>query len=139
MLRIDEFIHLNTYNKTEKLLIEFKYLVQEHFTFEVSIVSNKFSGASHFCASKNDIKSFTDDLTCIYSKLEGSAKLTDFDSDAFIEFSVHPLGQLTIRGQIGGSHEDQFLKFRFESDQTILQPFRSDLSKLCHHQDRNEP
>ena len=52
--------------------------------------------------------------------LVGSCDLYDYDSDASILFEMGKFGHLHISGQIGGSHQDHIVRFKFISDQTFL-------------------
>ena len=57
----------------------------------------------------------------------GKATLFDNDSDDFIEFSVNHLGHVDVKGQVGGSHNDHFVRFHLLTDQTCLEPFAKDI------------
>lgn len=62
MNRIDDIITLETNSDTHKLWFNARYLVETNFTFDVAVVSNDFSGKSHFCISKGDLEFFIQDL-----------------------------------------------------------------------------
>lgn len=69
----------------------------------------------------------------MHSTLMGSAKLSDNDSDGFVAFTISENGQLQVCGQVGGSHEDHFVKFEFWTDQTCIPQFVDDFKKLLEH------
>ena len=114
----DENIILKTNNK--EFIIEHLYTVQGYYTFRIKIKSNEFVGTSSFCMSKETIISIIKMLEDMYKKLKGICEINDYDSDAFIVIKMGSYGHLTISGQIGGSHEDHFMKFIYSSDQTVL-------------------
>ena len=66
----------------------------------------------------------------MHSSLSGSSKLSDNDSDGFVEFTISENGRLQVVGQVGGSHEDHFVKFEFQTDQTCIPQFVDDFKKL---------
>jgi hypothetical protein len=132
MKGIDYIISLQTNSPTKKLSFSTMYLVQINFTFDLTVISDKFSGTSHFCVRKDEIQTLCNDLTEMYSKLSGSSKLSDNDSDGFVEFVMFENGHLQVNGQIGGSHEDHFMKFLFVTDQTCIPQFVDDFKKLLN-------
>jgi len=134
MIEIDDIIELPTNTETEKLSLATRYLVYENFTFDLTALSDKFSGTSHFCARRQEIEKFCDELQTMYSTLMGKTILTDNDSDAFIELEIEPNGQLKVIGQVGGSHEEHFLKFSFATDQTSIPKFIQDFKTLLKNE-----
>ena len=110
------------FNSGEKSLsFEYLYTVEDYLTFKIIVRSGEYSGTSNFCISKDQrisaIRSFSD----MHDKLVGSCTLKDYDSDAYITFEMSKLGHMNVFGQIGGSHADHFMKFKYVIDQTILQ------------------
>jgi hypothetical protein len=77
------------------------------------------------------------DLKSSYSTLSGETRLEDNDSDAFIEFQIEPNGRLHVIGQIGGTHEDHFVKFKFQTDQTCIPVFVEDFKSLLEKYNDN--
>ena len=104
----------------DSIAIEHLYNVEGYATFNIKVQSGNFLGESHFCVSKQNLNSFIDELLVMNGKLVGSGKIDDNDSDAYVKLEMQKLGKLIIWGQLGGSYEDQFLKFKLDSDQTIL-------------------
>jgi len=62
--------------------------------------------------------------------MSGNTTLEDNDSDASINFQMKPYGQVIIYGQVGGSHEENYLKFSFQIDQTCIDPLLTDFYRL---------
>jgi len=134
MIEIHDIIELQTNTETEMLSFATRYLVYENFTFDLTALANKFSGTSHFCVRRQEIAKFCDDLQLMYSTLKGNAILTDNDSDGFVELSITQSGQLNVKGQVGGSHEEYFLKFAFRTDQTTIPKFIQDFRTLLQNE-----
>ena|ERR1017187_2249252 len=137
MLEIKDTIELQTNSPTKKLFFATRYLVQINFTFDLTVISNNFSGTSHFCVRKNEIKTFCQDLSKMYSKFSGISRIDDNDSDAFVEFLIDEIGHIIVCGQIGGQFEDNFIKFKFETDQTSIPKFIDDFKQLLNYNDTN--
>ncbi|MDB5200484.1 MAG: hypothetical protein JWO92_2447 [Chitinophagaceae bacterium] len=130
MLEINNHIELQTNTKSERLTFATRYLVQLNFTFDLTVLSEGFCGTSHFCIRRDEIESFCSKLTNLHSSLSGSARLDDNDSDAFVEFNIESEGQLHVNGQVGGSHEDHYMVFKFQTDQTCIPNFVQDFKSL---------
>ncbi len=127
---INDIIELKTHVKTKKLSFATRYLVEVNFTFDLTVNSDSFAGTSNFCVRTEEIEVFCKDLIKMYSLLNGSAKLGDNDSDGFVAFNIAENGHLEVRGQVGGSHEDHFMKFEFQTDQTCIPEFVDNFEKL---------
>lgn len=134
MIEIDDIIELRTYTETERLLLEARYLVYSNFTFDLKVVSEGFSGTSHFCVRREQLEKMCSDLTNIHSTLTGTTILEDNDSDGFIKFDIENDGKLNVSGQVGGTHEDHFLKFKFQTDQTCIPELIKDFYALLKYE-----
>jgi hypothetical protein len=134
MIEIDDIIELQTNSDTEKLSFATRYLVYENFTFDLTVQSDKFCGTSHFCVRRDEIDKFCNDLSAMYSSLKGSTRLTDNDSDGFIEISVSEQGHVNVKGQVGGTHEDHFVRIAFMTDQTSIPKFIQDFRDLLKNE-----
>ena len=134
MKEIDNIIELKTNTETERLSFATRYLVYINFTFDLSVLSDNFSGTSHFCVRRDQLEKMCSDLTNMHLTLTGTTILDDNDSDGFVEFEIEPNGRLTVSGQVGGTHEDHFVKFKFQTDQTCIQPFVQDIKSLLEYQ-----
>ncbi|MEZ5059208.1 MAG: hypothetical protein R2879_19405 [Saprospiraceae bacterium] len=133
MKEIDDIIELKTNTVTKRLSFATRYLVQITFTFDLAVLSDGFSGTAHFCVRREQLERMCADLTNMHLKLSGTTKLDDNDSDGFIEFEIEPNGRLNVSGQIGGSQEDNFVKFKFQTDQTCIPPFVQDFKSLLDY------
>ncbi|MES2621661.1 MAG: hypothetical protein V4615_12490, partial [Bacteroidota bacterium] len=87
-------------------------------------------GTSHFCVRHDQIETMCVDLTNMHSKLSGKTRMDDNDSDAFVAFEIEANGRLNVMGQVGGTHEEYYLKFNFHTDQTSIPPFVNDFKSL---------
>jgi hypothetical protein len=135
MLKLNDEIIVKTNDDSKKLNFYTKYLVQEHFTFDIFVLSDSFSGKSSFCISKSNILSFINSLKEMNNILSGSAIINDNDSDSFLNFMLEEYGELKIIGQIGGSHNDHFLKFTFKTDQTTIKSMINDFTSLLEYKE----
>lgn len=135
MKKIDEIIELKTNTKTKILSFATRYLVQINFTFDLTVLSNGFGGTAHFCVRREQLEKMCVDLTSMHLRLSRTTKLEDNDSDAFVEFQIEPNGQLNVIGQIGGTHEDHFVKFKFQTDQTCIPRFVQDFNFLLKYEE----
>jgi len=130
MIELDNVIVLQTNSLTESLSLATRYLVGVNFTFDLTVLSQGFGGTSHFCVRRDEIDTLCSKLSTVHSTLEGTARLDDNDSDAYVEFEIESGGWLFVSGQVGGSHEDHFVRFAFKTDQTCIPKFLMDLKNL---------
>lgn len=130
MIEIDNIIELKTNTKTERLSFATRYLFQINFTFDLTVLSDGFSGTSHFCIRRDQLEKMCDDLTNMQLTLSGTTILDDNDSDGFVEFEIESNGRLNVGGQVGGTHEDHYVKFKFQTDQTCISQFVQDFYTL---------
>lgn len=114
----------------KKVSFEALYHVDNYFDVEIHIKSGAFCGASAFCLSGTVINEFLVTLDSLSTTLSGSYILRDYDSDAHIVITMLKYGSLSITGQIGGSTNDQYLKFCLYSDQTILKEIHNFFTKI---------
>jgi len=105
----------------KELIVEHLYTVEDYFTFRIRVKSGDFSGTSNFCISKEALLSIFEKLTKMHKELKGCCEINDSDSDAYITFDMDKFGHMSVYGQIGGSHEDHFMKFKYSTDQTVLE------------------
>jgi|SRR5690606_5389233 len=134
MKEIDDIIELKTNNVIEKLSFATRYLVHINFTFDLTVLSNGFSGTSYFCVRREQLEKMCADLTNMHLKLSGTTILEDNDSNGFVKFEIESNGRLNVIGQIGGTNEDHFVKFKFQTDQTCIPSFVQDFNSLLIHQ-----
>lgn len=107
-------------NIKNKILIEHLYTVEDYLTFNISVKSGVFEGASHFCIPKTKIIHIISELNHMHEELKGKIEMKDTDSDSFIAIQMKQFGHICIWGQIGGSYESNYMKFSYDTDQTIL-------------------
>lgn len=130
MIEINDIIELKTNRETERLSFGTRYLVQINFTFDLTVLTDGFSGTSHFCVRRGQLENLCSDLATMKQTMSGKTTLEDNDSDASVSFEMKPNGQIIVYGQVGGSHEENYLKFSFQTDQTCIEPFLTDFHKL---------
>ena len=135
MKKIDNIIELKTNRKTERLSFTTRYLVQINFTFDLTVLADSFCGTSHFCVRREQIEKLCADLTEMKARLSGNTRLEDNDSDVSVNFQIENLGQVWVFGQVGGSHEDNYVKFKFQTDQTCIEPLIEDFHKLLKYEE----
>ena len=135
MKKIDNIIELKTNRKTERLSFTTRYLVQINFTFDLTVLADSFCGTSHFCVRREQIEKLCADLTEMKARLSGNTILEDNDSDVSVNFQIENLGQVWVFGQVGGSHEDNYVKFKFQTDQTCIEPLIEDFHKLLKYEE----
>lgn len=135
MIKIDDIIELKTNSKTEQLSFATRYLVQINFTFDLTVVSNSMSATSHFCVRRDQIEKMCSELTTMNQVMAGNTALEDNDSDASVNFQMKPDGQVIVFGQVGSSHEENYLKFSFQTDQTCIEPLLEDFHKLLKNEE----
>lgn len=120
------------YNSEKILSIEFLYTSDEYVNFILYAKSNSFEGASSFCVSKTMLSIAIKKLWDMHKNLDGLCEINDYDSDAFITFQINKLGHLLVHGQIGGSHQDHIMRFKYTIDQSILLNLIDQLEKLYY-------
>ncbi|MFH0897949.1 MAG: hypothetical protein V1855_00020 [bacterium] len=128
----------NTIICTEKIKFKIEYPDNEieyistendYFHLMIQIKSGMFSGASEFCISKGNIIKIIKTLKNMHETLKGSCVISDFDSDGHITIEMQKLGHICISGQMGGTHQDHYMTFKFMTDQSILPNLIKNLKK----------
>lgn len=104
----------------KRLIIEHLYTVEDYSTLNIKVKSGEFAGAANFCIPKDKVNSILNTLSNMRKELRGYCEINDSDSDGFIMVEMGEMGHIYMYGQIGGSHEEHFMKFRYTTDQTIL-------------------
>ena len=105
------------------------YTVDRYITFSVRVVSDGFSGVTNFCLLDNTLQYTIETLMQCCSSLSGTCSIRDCDSDDYINVEMLKLGKMRVCGQVGGSYNNQFLRFEFLSDQTVLKQMINELKK----------
>ncbi|HWQ41231.1 MAG TPA: hypothetical protein VN456_04260 [Desulfosporosinus sp.] len=107
-------------SEKNELIVEHLYTVEDYLTYNIQVKSGLFAGASNFCLPKEEVCLLIEKITYIHKELSGNCEIKDTDSDAYIIIETEKLGHISLHGQIGGSHEDHFMKFKYSIDQTVL-------------------
>ena len=101
------------------------------YTSRLSVGSGCFSCSEHPFYF-DDLKSFTENITQAYDKVEGKARLGHIFEKDFIEISVLSNGHVAVTGlviQYGPPHQE--LRFGFECDQTFLPELLRSLKQVA--------
>ena len=130
MIEIKDIIDLQTNSEIKKVSFATRYLVDLNFTFDLSVQSNDFCGKAHFCVRRDEIEKLCEELSIMSLNLVGFTIINDNDSDGFLKFEFEDNGHLIVSGQIGGSHENNNMKFEFATDQTCIPKFVTDFKTL---------
>lgn len=132
---MNRVVSLQTHDTDKLLQFEVRYEVQDYSTFRMRVRSGSFCGESSFCVSRANLHALAREIGNLDERLSGCATLHDYDSDAFVTLEGIGFGRITVFGQVGGTHQDQFARFRFETDQTVLRPFKDGICKLLDNMD----
>jgi len=93
------------------------------------VKSYGFSGVQNFCIRKDNLQERIKELIMMSDSLSGECKIEDTDSDSYIYLLFEGRG-LKVTGQLGGSYNDNFIKFSFLADQTLAQLFAASLREF---------
>lgn len=107
-------------NHSNMISIQSLYCIGGYVTYEVSISTSDFSGSCNFCISENKVEDYIVVLDNMINSLSGEIEIHDCESDAYLKIYFENTMNLYVLGQIGGSYEDNTLKFKLKADQTIL-------------------
>lgn len=109
-------------SKYGKLSCEYLYTVEINAIILFDVKSYGFVGSHEFCIRNDQVNDYILILKKMDSNLAGECKICDEDSDSFLSL-IFKEKQLKISGQFGGSYEENFLRFSFMVDQTIIGKF----------------
>lgn len=123
-------------NSLDELIFATRYLVQVNFTFDLSVSTDSFKGTTHFCVRKDQIESFCKNLLNLGQII--STRIDDNDSDGFVEFLKTKEGEINIKGQVGGTHDANYLNFEFQTDFKLTGNFSENFAKLLEYVDDTE-
>ncbi len=110
------------------VLIDHLYTVGENITISVYIKSFRYSGEYSFCLHYKKITEIIFSLELMSRKLQGEVTLKDTGSDSFVLLGYEPKG-LFVSGQIGGSHEDNYMVFKFKAEHSLISSLIDKLSE----------
>lgn len=114
-------------NDRSKIDIQFLYYIGGYITYEVSSSTCGFSGNCNFCIEENELKEYIKTIDLLIKTLDGELEIRDSESDAFLKFAFEDVKNFYVIGQMGGSHEDNFMRFKFKADQTLLYGLKKNL------------
>ncbi len=107
--------------------IQSLYCIGGYITYEVSSSTCGFSGTCNFCIEENKLKEYIQIIDSMIKTLSGELEIRDCESDAYLKFYFEGTINIYVLGQIGGSYEDNALRFRFKADQTLLYGLKENL------------
>lgn len=107
-------------NNVSMISIQSLYCVGGYVAYEVLSSTCGFSGKCNFCIEQGKFKEYLQIIDFMIKSLEGEIDIRDAESDAYIRFWFENSLSFYVSGQLGGSHEDNMLKFKFRADQTVL-------------------
>lgn len=116
-------------SKYAELHLEHLYTVEENITFSITVKSYEFYGKYNFCMHISKIYEYIERLNFMNQSFSGECKIMDSDSNSFICLMFEEQ-VLKVTGQLGGSYEDNFMKFSFLTDQTLIKLFIEALLKI---------
>lgn len=114
-------------NHSNTISIQSLYCIGGYVTYEVSILTGNFSGTCNFCISEDNVSDYTEVIDNMINSLSGEIEIYDCESDAYLKFYFEDTMNFYVLGQIGGSYEDNILKFKLKADQTALLGLREEL------------
>lgn len=100
--------------------IQLLYCMGGYVTYEVTISTGRFCGSCNFCISEDTVKDYVEVIDNMIKSLGGEIEIHDCESDAYLKFYFEDAMNFYVIGQIGGSYEDNTLKFKLKADQTIM-------------------
>ncbi len=106
-------------SKHAEFHMEYLYSADESAAFQVFVKSYGFSGSHEFCMRNEQIKENISNLKTLDDTLLGQCRIADIDSDAYISLEFENR-DLKVYGQLGGSYNDNCMKFSFLADQTLI-------------------
>lgn len=109
------------------LSFESLYCVGGYVTYKILISASGFSGHCNFCIEERTIQDHIKCIDIMADSLSGEMIVRDCESDAFLKLYFEDPMNFYVLGQIGGSHEDNILKFKLKADQTLLSGFKNAL------------
>lgn len=106
----------------EMIFYEIYYL-----NYKVIVRTYNFSGEYNFYIKKETLEEYILNIKFMIDNLDGMVLIKDEDTDSFFKVYFENNRKLIVAGQIGGSHLDNVLKFKFYADQTLLYGLKRNL------------
>ncbi len=110
-----------------KISMEALYCIGGYITYEVLISTGGFSGICNFCISGDTLQEYIARINYMLKTLSGHIEILDCESDAYLKVFFKDTKNVYMQGQVGGSNQDNILKFSFKSDQTMLYRLKENL------------
>lgn len=107
--------------------VEALYCVGGYITYEIEISCCGFSGKCNFCIAENALTKYIKKINYMLEALKGEVEIRDSESDAYLTAYFEDSMNFYMKGQIGGSYENNTLKFKMKTDQTLLQGLKDKL------------
>ena len=107
--------------------VEALYCVGGYITYDIAISCCGFSGECNFCIAENALAKYIKKINYMLDALKGEVEISDSESDAYLKAYFEDSMNFYMKGQIGGSYEDNTLKFNMKADQTLLQGLKDKL------------
>lgn len=114
-------------NHINMISIQSLYCIGGYVTYEVSVSTRNFSGVCNFCISEDNVADYTEVIDNMINSLSGEIEIHDCESDAYLKLYFEDTMNFYVLGQIGGSYEDNILKFKLKADQTVLLGLKEEL------------
>lgn len=114
-------------NQISMISVQSLYCMGGYVTYEVVISTGGFSGRCNFCISEDNVKDYVEAIDNMINSLSGEIEIQDCESDAYIKLYFEDTMNFYVIGQIGGSYEDNTLKFKLKADQTIMYGLKEEL------------
>lgn len=114
-------------NHINMISVQSLYCMGGYVTYEVAISTCRFSGICNFCISEDNVKNYAEVIDNMINSLSGEIEIHDCESDAYLKLYFEDTMNFYVLGQIGGSYEDNTLKFKLKADQTVLYGLKTEL------------
>jgi hypothetical protein len=95
-----------------------------------SYAGGQFEGCWEFTFLRDNVSTYIEQLTKMHSNLSGSIRIEDSESDANVSLEMVERGHVAVYGHIGGTHTENYLTFKYETDQTVLPGFINFMKSL---------
>ena len=102
-----------------------------YYEIGIWIKSGRFSGYNTFVLERDPTLEVIKSLETMYGKLSGRCEIHDYDSDSAIVFEFEEQNRISFHGQVGGTHRDNYLYFKYQIDPTCLPPIIQQFKKIC--------
>ena len=102
-------------NHISSISVQPLYCIGGYVTYEVAVSTDNFSGSCSFCLSEDGVKAYVEVINNMIKSLSGEIEIRDCESDAYLKLYFEDTKNFYVLGQIGGSYEDNTLKFKLKA------------------------